>query len=204
MRVPLSAYGPGTGRVYSLVASVPFTPVDFDIGRLARGEWDALTDRFRLWFIPRIEGRDDRPLCHLSVRKFDREADVLVFMHVAPRLDVSLKDGSEQEHFVVGVLCNDDVRARSAIGTLLDIPPAFHRRREVKLIERRWRSDPRAVMFFLANVHSATSASEDGRMVSVQVGGRPGLDVMAALKEGMGGWWNEERQGLSWRIPDQA
>ncbi len=127
------------------------------------------------------------------MRKFDREADVLVFMHVPPRLEASLKEGSEQEHFVVGVLCNDDVRTRSALGTLLDIPRAFHRRRGVKLIERRWRSDPRAVMFYLANVHSATSASEDGRMVSVQVGGRPGLDVMAALKEGMDGWWDEEK-----------
>ncbi len=125
------------------------------------------------------------------MRKFDREADVLVFMHVVPRLEAALKEGSEQEHFTVGVLCNDDVRARVALGALLDIPPAFHRRREVKLVERRWRSDPRAVMFFLANVHTATSASENGRMVSVQVGGRPGLDVMAALKEGMGGWWDE-------------
>jgi hypothetical protein len=76
----------------------------FDIGRFARGEWNTLTDRFRLWFIPRIEGHDDRPLCHLSVRKFEREADVLVFMHVLPRLEASLKECSEQEHFAVGVL----------------------------------------------------------------------------------------------------
>lgn len=138
------------------------------------------------------------------MRKLDREADVLVFMHVVPRLEVAMKEGSEREHFTVGVLCNDDVRARAALGALLDIPPAFHRRREVKLVERRWRSDPRAVMFFLANVHSATSASENGRMFSVRVGGRPGLDLMAALKEGMGGWWDEGKEDPGQKIPDQA
>ncbi len=78
MRVPLSVYQRGKAKVYSLVARVPFTPVDLDIGLLARGEWDALRDRFRLWFIPRIEGRNDKPLCHFTVRKFDREGDVLL------------------------------------------------------------------------------------------------------------------------------
>jgi hypothetical protein len=59
-------------------------------------------------------------------------------------------------------------------------------------------------VFFLANSHSATSASENGRMVPVQVGGRPGLDVMAALKEGIGGWWDEGNPDSDHQFPDQA
>ncbi len=189
MRVPLSVYQHGEAKVYSLVARVPFTPVDLDIGRLARGEWDALTDRFRLWFIPRIEGRNDKPLCHFTVRKFDREGDVLLFVHIVPKLEVLLSEDSNQEHFVVGILSNDDVRARAALGALLDVPPSFHRRQELRLIERRWRDDPRVIMLFLANVYSATSASRQGRVSSLQVGGRPATDALAALKEGMAGWW---------------
>jgi hypothetical protein len=183
-----------------LVANVPFTPIDIDVGRLARGEWDALTDRFRLWFIPRIEGRDDRPVFHFSVRKLDKDSGVLFFIHIVPRLEATLSEGRTEQHFTVGILCNDDVRARAALGSMLDMPPAFRRRSEVTLIEKRWRSDPQAVMFFLANVHSATSAREGGRMVSLQVEGKPSLDVLAAMKGGMGNWWDERKAQSS----DQA
>lgn len=177
--------------MYSLVASIPFTPIDVDIGRLSRGEWDAMTDRFRLWFIPRIEGRDDEPVLHFSVRKLDRESGVLFFMHVVPRLTSVLKGDDPSTHFDVGILCNDDVRARAALGALLDIPPAFHRRSEVTLIERRWRSDPRAAMFFLANVHSAVSANRSGKMYTLRIEGKPSLEALAAMKEGMGSWWDK-------------
>lgn len=193
MRVPLSAYGPGGGKVYSLVANVPFTPIDIDIGRLARGEWDALTDRFRLWFIPRIDGRDDKPVFHFSVRKLDKDSGVLFFMHVVPNLDGTLGEGRSEQHFTVGILCNDDVRARAALGSMLDMPPAFRRRSEIALVEKRWRGDPQAVMFFLANVHSATSASGSGRTISLQAEGKPSLDMLAAMKETMGSWWEEPR-----------
>ncbi len=189
MRVPLSVYQRGEAKVYSLVARVPFTPVDLDIGRLARGEWDSLRDRFRLWFIPRVEGRNDKPVFHFTVRKFDQEGEVMVFMHIVPKLDALLSEDSIPEHFVVGILSNDDVRARAALGAILDVPPSFHRRQEVGLIERRWRDDPRAVMLFLANVYSATSASPQGSMSSLRVEGRPATDALAALKEGMAGWW---------------
>jgi hypothetical protein len=195
LRIPLSAYGPDSGKVYSLVASVPFTPIDVDVGRLARGEWDALTDRFRLWFIPKIEGHDDRPVFHFSVRKLDKESGVLFFMHIVPSLEATLREGISGQHFAVGILCNDDVRARAALSSMLDIPPAFRRRSEVTLVEKRWRSDPQALMFFLANVHSATSASQDGKMVSLQVEGKPSLDVLAAMKGSMGSWWDDGRQG---------
>ncbi len=189
MRVPLSVYQRGEGRVYSLVARVPFTPVDLDIAWLARGEWDALSDRFRFWFIPRIEGRNDKPVCHFTVRKFDREGDVLLFMNIVPKLEALLSEDSSQEHFVVGILSNDDVRARAALSSFLDVPPSFHRRQEVRLIERRWRDDPGAVMLFLANVHSVTSASVHGSVSSLRVAGQPAMDALAALKEGMVGWW---------------
>ncbi len=167
----------------------PFTPVDLDIGWLARGEWDALRDRFRLWFIPRIEGRNDKPLCHFTVRKFDREGDVLLFMQIVPKLEAVLSEDSSQEHFMVGILSNDDVRARAALSAFLDVPPSFHKRRDVRLIERRWRNDPQAVMLFLANVYSVTSASQQGSVSSVRVGGQQATDALAALKEGMVGWW---------------
>jgi hypothetical protein len=139
----------------------------------------------------------------LSIRKLDKEAGVLVFMHLVPKLEAVLRDDSEQAHFVVGVLSNDDVRARAALGALLDVPPAFHRRREVRLVEHRWRDDPRAAMFFLANVHSAVGAQGWGRMVSVHVGGESGVGVMAAMKDEMGTWW-EAIKGPAREQPDQA
>ena len=189
MRVPLRSYPAPGSKVYSLVARVPFTPVDLDLGRLARGEWDAYRDRFRVWFIPRIEGRDSKPLCNFTVRKFDRENGVLVFIHVTMDLDAVYRDGSSQDHFAIGILCNDDVRARAALGAFLDNPPAFHKRDEVRLVERRWRRDPAAVMYFLANVHSVLSADPQAPVSTFRVEGRPSLDVLAMLKEGMVGWW---------------
>ncbi|MBI3841024.1 MAG: hypothetical protein HY297_03600 [Thaumarchaeota archaeon] len=191
-RVPLSSYPREGSKVFSLVARMPFTPLDVDIGRLARGEWDALRDRFRVWFIPRIEGRDDRPLCNFTVRKFDRESDVLLFMHLTVNLDAVYRPNRGQDNFVVGILCNDDVRARTALGTMLDNPPSFHERREIRLIESRWRRDPPALMYYLANVHSVQSASSQGVVSSVKVSGEASEDVLAMMKEGMGGWWRPE------------
>lgn len=188
MRVPLSAYP--ESKVYSLVARVPFTPIDFDVGRLARGEWNPLIDRFRIWFIPKIQGRDERAVCFFTVRKFDLESDTLVFMHVVPNLAATIQSDSSQADFDVGVLSNDDIRARSALGVILDNPPAYHRRREVRLIERRWRDDPDALMRFFANVQSLASLDPHASPASVKVNGPPTTEAMALLKDGMAGWWD--------------
>ncbi len=110
-------------------------------------------------------------------------------MNIVPKLEAVLSEDSSQEHFVVGILSNDDVRARAALGSFLDVPPSFHRRQEVRLIERRWRDDPQAVMLFLANVYSVTSVSPQGSVSSLRVAGQPAMDALAALKEGMVGWW---------------
>ena len=193
MRVNLTSYGRPGSKVYSLVARVPFTPVDLDIGRLARGEWDPMKDRCRVWFIPTIEKAGDRPLCNFTLRKFDQEAGVLLFMHLTVNLDASYREGSEPDHFYLGVLCNDDVRAKSALGCVLDTPPSFHRRKELSLVESRWRTDS-ALMYYLANVHSVMSSGPGtgGRMATLKVEGRASEDLMAMMKKGMGGWWKDE------------
>lgn len=191
MRIPLSSYPRPGVRVYSLVASLPFTPVDLDLGRIARGEWNPLVDRFRFWFIPRIEGKNDKTRCSITVRKFDQDSETLVFMHIVPNLGTTIGRKTSQPEFDVGVLCNDNIRARSALGAILDNPPAFHRRREVKLIERRWRDDPSAVMRFFANVQSLKSLDPGATPSSVKVDGPPSMDALALLKEGMKGWWKD-------------
>src|SRR5207253_4170057 len=111
MRFPLETYLNGKEcKVYSLVASVPFSPLDLDLGLLARGQWDALRDRFRFWYLPKVDGQNgDNPVCYVMIRKFDREQDILVYMHVV--VDLGAKFGGDnQSLFMLGILSNDDVR----------------------------------------------------------------------------------------------
>ncbi len=180
--------------VYSLVARIPFTPVDLDIGRLARGEWDPLKDRFRFWFIPTIKKLGDGPVCNFTIRKFDPDGGVLLFMHLTANHDATIQEDQEadSDHFVLGILCNDDVRARAALGSVLDIPPSFHRRKEVRLIESRWRRDSPVTMYFLANVHSVMSAGSEGPRASFKVEGTASEEILATLKDGMKGWWRAD------------
>jgi len=177
-------------KVYSLVVGVPFSPLDIDLGHLARGEWNSLTDRFRLWFIPGEGGKgDDRPVCYVMVRKFDPQEGVLLYGHVVIDMDEK-QDERRPRSFTVGIMSNDEIRARSMLNSMLGIPPSFHRRSEVKLIERRWRSDPDAVMRFMANVHSALAQQvpdPSGKVYTLKF--EPPPNVMGELKRGMGGWW---------------
>lgn len=191
LRVPLETYLNGSGaRVYSLVASVPFAPIDVDVGRLARGEWNAAVDRFRFWFFPREEGKADPPSCYLMLRKFDTNDQVLLYEHVVADLE-GVGGKEHRYYFTVGIMCNDDVRARTALSMMLDIPPSFHRRGEARLVEHRWRSDPNAVMRFTANVHSSLAGSNlepSGEFYNLKFEPPPG--VMDHLKRNMGTWWD--------------
>ena len=191
MRVQLESYLNGGGKVYSLVVSVPFSPLDIDLGHLARGEWNALVDRFRIWYLPPEDGGGGRPVCYVMVRKFDPQDGVLLYGHMVVNTDG--KAGEEPPRsFTVGIMSNDEVRARSMLNSMLDIPPSFHRRSEVRLIERRWRSDPEAVMRFLANIHSALAqmAPPDpgGKVYTLKLEPPPGM--MEEMKHGLGAWWD--------------
>ena len=176
-------------KVYSLVAEVPFSPLDIDVGRLARGEWNALTDRFRLWYLRKEDEADGSPVCYLMVRKFDPKDGVLLYGHVV----VNTRDGPTMEDsksFTVGILSNDETRARSMLNSTLEIPPSFHKRNEIRLIERRWRSDSNVIMRFLANIHSTMSNRNPGP------GGRfhvlkfqPPPELMEELRGNLGAWW---------------
>ena len=190
MRVPLDSYFSVDGtKVYSLVAEVPFSPLDVDLGHLARGEWNPLTDRFRLWYLPPENGADGHPVCYLMVRKFDPRDGVIVYGHVV----VNIEGGAEaeaQRNFTIGILSNDEVRARLMLNSTLDIPPSFHRRSEVRLVERKWRSDPDAVMRFLANVHSVfahQAPDPSGKVYTLRLDPPPGM--MGELKRNLGAWW---------------
>jgi len=62
LRVSLGSYlQSDRAKVFSLVADVPFSPLDIDLGHLARGEWNPHTDRFRLWYLPEEAG--EKPSC---------------------------------------------------------------------------------------------------------------------------------------------
>ncbi len=190
MRVPLEAYLRMDGaKVYSLVAAVPFSPIDIDLDRLARGEWNALTDRFRLWYLP-SEGEDDgHPACYVMIRKFDAQDGVLLYGHVVVNLEQKM--GAENPmSFTVGIMSNDEIRARSMLNSMLEIPPSFHKRSEVGLLEHRWRSDPDAVMRFLANIHSTMSQQPPGpggKVYTLKFEPPPGM--MGELKRNLGAWW---------------
>ena len=87
MRVQLEGYLRGeTMRVYSLVASVPVSPIDVDLNLLARGEWDASKDRLRVWFLPATDGQNDRPTCYVMIGKLDQRQGVLVCVHIVMNL----------------------------------------------------------------------------------------------------------------------
>jgi hypothetical protein len=173
--------------VYSFVASVPFSPLDIDLGRLARGEWNALTDRFRLWYLPSEDGEGDAS-CYVMLRKFDPAEGVLLYGHIVVNLGAKARE--EASNFTVGIMSNDDIKARSALNAMLEIPPSFHRRSEVRLIERKWRSDSEAVMRFLANIHSAMAQlSPGGKMYTLKFEPPPGM--MGELKRNLGTWWQQ-------------
>ncbi len=186
MRVPLETYLSMSGaKVYSLVVGVPFAPLDIDLGHLARGEWNALIDRFRIWLLP----GDDQPASYVMVRKFDPADGVLLYGHVV--INVNRRAATEDgDSFTVGIMSNDDIRARSMLNSILGIPPSFHRRSDVRLIERRWRNDQNAVMRFLANVHSTMARQAPdpgGKVYTLRFEPPPGM--IAELKRGMGAWW---------------
>jgi len=175
-------------KVYSLVVGVPFSPLGIDLGHLARGEWNALTDRFRVWFLPK-DGSDSQPTCYVMIRKFYPRVGVLLYGHIVINTDE--KPGVENPRsFTVGIMSNDEVRAQFMLNSILDIPPSFHRRSEIRLVERRWRSDPDAVMRFLANIHSAITQmapNPSGKIYTLKF--EPPRRTMGELKRGMGSWW---------------
>lgn len=188
LRIPLQAYLQGTGaKVYSLVVGVPFSPLDIDLGRLARGEWNPLTDRFRVWYLPTEEGEEGHPVCYVMVRKFDPGDGVLLYGHMMVNIE-GKDDPSKQWGFTVGLMSNDEVKARSMLNSMLDIPPSFHRRSEVRLIERKWRDDPDALMRFLANIHSTMAQlAPSGRVYSLKF--EPPAGMMGEMKRNLGTWW---------------
>jgi len=73
------------------------------------------------------------------------------------------------------------------LNSILDIPPSFQRRSDVRLIERRWRSDPDAVMRFLANVHSAMAQmaqNPSGKVYALKFEPLPGNNGRAQAGHG--------------------
>lgn len=187
MRVPIHTYlTEGSARVYSLVAAVPYSPIDIDLGRLSRGEWNPITDRFRIWYLPRNEARDPRSDCHLMIRKFDVQDQVLVYEHVVVNPRTHSGCGSSS-NFTVGIMSNDNIRARATLNSMLEMPPSFHRRNEIRLIERRWRRDPYAIMRFTVNVRSVTFVKGKG---VTHLGTRLPPGVVADMGRSMRGWWD--------------
>lgn len=161
--------------------------MDMDVGHLARGEWNAATDRFRVWYLPGQQEAGEKPVCYVMVRKFDPHDRVLVYMHLVVNLGAN-GGAADDRLFTLGVLCNDDVRARAALNSMLDIPPAFHKRSSVKLVERRWREDPDATLRYMANVHSAMAAPGPGAKGYV-LKMEPPPGMIGELKRGLGTWW---------------
>ena len=179
---------PCGAKVYSLIAEFPFSPLDVDLGHLARGEWNTLTDRFRLWYQPKEGGAGDHPVCYLMIRKFDPKDGVLLYGHVVVNLQGA--GAGEPKSFTMGILSNDEIRARSMLNSALDIPPSFHKRNEIRLLEHKWRSDPDAVMRFLANIHSTMAGQNpnpSGKVYTLRFSPPPGL--MGEIKRNLGEWW---------------
>jgi hypothetical protein len=194
LRVQLESYLRGEmSRVYSLVASLPFSPVDVDLNLLARGEWDSSKDRLRVWFLPRSEEQNDKTSCYVMVRKLDQQQAILVCVHIVMNLEVG-SGGEGRPFFTLGILSNDDIRARATLGVFLGVPPIFHKRSEIKLIESKWRSDPSTVMRYTANVHSVLAASVDpgGKVYSLKL--EPTPDLLASLKPNLDTWWDSPGQ----------
>jgi hypothetical protein len=172
-----------------LVASVPYSPVDVDLNLLARGEWNASTDRLRVWFLPATEGQNDKPSGYVMIRKFDQGQGVLVCVHVVMNLEAgAAKNG--QPYFTIGILSNDDIRARVVLGIFLGVPPIFHKRSEIALIEGKWRTDPSTVMRFAANVYSVFASPMGHEGKAYQLKFEPPADFMASLKPNLDNWWS--------------
>ena len=153
---------------------------------MARGVWNPLSDRFRIWYLPKVEGEGREPLCYVMIRKLDPRDMVIVYAHVV--FNLGLEKRSDERTFTVGILCNDDVRARAALNSMLEVPPSFHRRGDVQLVERRWRDDPDAVMRFIANVHSAMAHPGRRRnSKALRVDLPPA--IFAKLTQNIGAWW---------------
>jgi len=179
LRKSLEGYlGKEMPEVYSLVAAVPYSPVDVDLAILSRGEWDALSDRFRFWFLPGGPG-EAKPSCYVMIRKYDKEQGVLACVHITANLGHS---GEDESLFTVGLLCNDDVRARAMLGVFLAVPPVFHRRSEVRLVEKRWRSDPETLLRYAANVYSALAAAANPGGATYSLKFEPAEDIMKELR----------------------
>jgi hypothetical protein len=192
LRVQLEGYlGGETPRVYSLVASVPFSPVDIDLNLLARGEWDASKDRMRIWFLPATEGQGDKTSGYVMIRKFDQQQGVLVCLHVVMNMEAGAPKSS-RPYFTIGILSNDDARARAVLGIFLGVPPIFHERSEIALVEGRWRDDPATVMRFVANVHSTIGSQGPGPVYRLKF--EPPADLLASLKPGLDNWWDSPRE----------
>lgn len=175
-------------KVYSLVVGVPFSPLDVDLGYMARGEWNALTDRFRVWYFPRGDG-EGPPVCYVMVRKFDPKEGIVVFGHLVANMRCKERE-EDGRAFTVGIMSNDEVRARVTLNSILGVPPSFHRRSELRLIEGRWRGDSDAVMRFSANVHSAMSQplpGSDRRTCALKFD--PPRRLMGELKHNLSAWW---------------
>lgn len=180
-------------KVYSLVVGLPFSPLDFDLGRLARGEWNASVDRFRLWYLP-SESDAESPQCYLMVRKLDPRDGVLLYCHAVVNLS-----GDGSSNFDLGIMSNDEVRANAMLRSVLGVPPSYHRRKHVRVIEDRWRGDKATVMRFLANVHSAlASGNPDLRGKDRPLEIRPSPEMMGELKRGMAAWWGRPGDGVGY------
>jgi hypothetical protein len=190
LRVQLEGYARGeTSRVYSLVASVPFSPVDVDISLLARGEWDASKDRLRIWFLPATEGQSDKPSGYVMIRKLDQRQGVLVYLHVVMNLGGGGAKDS-RPYFTIGILSNDDVRARAVLGIFLEVPPIFHKRSEITLIEAKWRNDSATVMRFAANVHSAVESQLGSGGGVYRLKFEPPAEFLTSLRPNLDNWWD--------------
>ena len=177
--------------MFSLVAKVPFSPIDLDLGLLARGVWDSSNDRFRIWFLTKEQAGSERPTCYVMIRKFDPDQGVITVVHIVANLDAAL-EGPEC-YFTVGILSNDEVRARSTLGAMLGIPPSFHKRSEITVVEKKWRSDPETVARYSANVQSATAAKTgpngEGPVFKLELP----ADFMAKIGLDLDRWWSDER-----------
>lgn len=192
MRIPLEAYLQGKpSKVYSLVAAIPFSPLDIDLSLLARGEWDGIYDRFRIWYLPKAEGQNGKTVCYVMIRKADWANGVLIYAHIV----VNLERGEPDSNFTLGILSNDEIRARSVLGAILGIPPIFHKRSEITLVERRWRSDPEVLGRFAANVYSATatleaSAAPSGEVYQLKIEA-PSSGFTNKVGVGLDTWWDK-------------
>ncbi len=73
------------------------------------------------------------------------------------------------------------------------VPPIFHKRSEITLLERRWRTDPETVARFAANVFAAKSSMMPGDKV-YKLTVEPPADFMAKINSGLDSWWVDKNQ----------